>query len=78
MGSCLVEVLLILGDKPTKMLVNRDNHMVEKPSQETIMRNVREPIAVAAIAVTKILGAFWGALDNSSPNFSGSPWYPFP
>src|ERR1017187_2247314 len=29
MGSCLVEVLLVLGDEPTKMLVIKDDHMVE-------------------------------------------------
>src|ERR1039457_5809814 len=29
MGSCLVEVRLVLGDKPTKMVVINDDHMVE-------------------------------------------------
>ena len=29
MGSCLVEVLLVLGDEPTKMLVIEDDHVVE-------------------------------------------------
>ena len=29
MGSCLVEVRLVLGDKPTKMLVIKDDHVVE-------------------------------------------------
>ena len=29
MGACLVEVRLVLGHKPTKMLVIKDDHMVE-------------------------------------------------
>ena len=46
MGSCLVEVLLVLGDRPTKMLVSKDDHMVEDLSPCAVDKSLRDGVHV--------------------------------
>ena len=46
MGSCLVEVLLVLGDEPTKMLVIKDDHVVEDLAQCTTDKSFSDGVHV--------------------------------